>query len=119
MDPNDREAIVDGGIRKGKGTMERMNQQSRKDDRTITDPLGGRIGPEDPGKLEADASNQRGTESSIPAKGEDFPERAGISRKEQDLHERQADPKAAHETFKDAEIDTKVDMDPGEGKPAA
>lgn len=117
MDLNDREAIVDGGIRKGKGTMERMNQQSRKDDRTITDPLAGRIGPEDPGKLEADASNQK--EKPIPVKGEDFPERAGISRKEQDLHERQVDPKAVRESFKDAETDPKADTEPDEGKPAA
>lgn len=117
MDPNDREAIVDGGIRKGKGTMERMNQESREDWRTISDPLAGRVGPEDSGKLEADASNQK--EKTIPAKGEDFPERAGISRKEQDLHERQADPKAVRESFKDAELDPKADIEPGEGKPAA
>lgn len=119
MDPNDREAIVDGGIRKGKGTMERMNQESRKDWRAISDPLAGRIGPEDSEKLEADASNQSGTESSVPAKGEDFPERAGISRKEQDLHERQADPKAVRESFKDTELDPEADREPEEGKPAA
>lgn len=117
MDPNDREAIVDGGIRKGKGTMERMNQESRKDWRTISDPLAGRIGPEDSEKLEADASNQK--EKPIPAKGEDFPERAGISRKEQDLHERQADPNAARESFKDTELDPEADSEPDEGKPAA
>lgn len=119
MDPNDRGAIVDRGIKKGKGTMERMNQQSRKDDRTITDPLVGRVGPEDSGKLEADASDQRRTKPSIPVKGEDFPERAGISRQEQDLHERQADPKAVHESFKDSETDPKADMEPGEDEPAA
>jgi hypothetical protein len=117
LDPNDREAIVDGGIRKGKGTMERMNQESRKDDRTITDPLAGHVGHEDSGKLEANASNQK--EKPIPAKGEDFPERAGISRKEQDLHERQVDQEAVRESFEDAETDPKADMEPGEGKPAA
>jgi hypothetical protein len=67
--------------------------------------------------LKADASNQK--EKTIPAKGEDFPERAGISRQEQDLHERQTDPKAVHESLKDAKLDPKADMEPGEGKPAA
>ena len=50
---------------------------------------------------------------------EDLPERAGISCKEQDAHERQVDPEAVRESEKEAELDPTGEPEPGEGKPAA
>jgi len=53
------------------------------------------------------------------AQGEDVPERAGISRREEKVQQKQVDPEAVKESFKEAELDPTTEREPGEGKPAA
>ena len=53
------------------------------------------------------------------AQGEDVPERAGISRREEKVQKKQVDPEAVKESFKEAELDPTTEREPGEGKPAA
>jgi len=53
------------------------------------------------------------------AQGEDLPERAGIGRREEKVQEKQVDPEAVKESFKEAELDPTTEREPGEGKPAA
>jgi hypothetical protein len=90
----------------------------KRDGGTIADPLTGRVGSNS-GQMSADASDQTGTTPFAKGTGEDLPERAGISHKEQDAHERQVDPNAVRESEKEAELDSTTEAEPGEGKPAA
>jgi hypothetical protein len=53
------------------------------------------------------------------AQGEDPPERAGIRHREEKVREKQVDPEAVKESFKEAELDPTTEREPGEGKPAA
>jgi len=111
-----RQDIVDRGIEKGENEMRPVLQslsEQRRDSSEIADPLVGRVGPNTGG------SGQSGATPSAKGTGEDLPERAGISRKEQEIHERQVDPKAVRESAKEAELDTTSEPEPGEGKPAA
>jgi hypothetical protein len=116
-----RQDIIDRGIEKGENEMRPVLQSlsnQRFDSGEIVDPLMGRIGSNS-GQMSADASDQTGTTPFMKGTGEDLPERAGISRREQEIHERQVDPKAVRESEKEAELDTITEREPGEGKPAA
>jgi hypothetical protein len=110
-----RRDIIDRGIEKGENEMRPVLQSlsdQRPDSGEIVDPLMGRIGPSS-GKTRKNASGQSlGT-------GEDLPERAGISRREQEMHERQVDPKAVRESEKEAELDPAAETEPEEGETAA
>ena len=113
--------IIDRGIEKGENEMRPVLESlsdSKPQQGTIADPLTGRIGSNS-GQMSADASDQIGTTPFAKGTGEDLPERAGISRREQDAHERQVDPEAVRESEKEAELDPKAEREPGEGKPAA
>ena len=118
MEANDmRQDIVDRGIEKAENEMRPVLQSlsDRKwDNETFADPLTGRIDSNS-----AETSNQTAATPFAAKTGEDLPERAGISRKEQDAHERQVDPKAVRESEKEAELDPTSEREPGEGKPAA
>ena len=122
MEANEmRQDIIDRGIEKGENQMRPVLQslsEDRADLSEIADPLVGRIGS-NTGQMSSDGSNQTGTTPFAKGTGEDLPERAGISRKEQEIHERQADPKAVRESEKEAELDTTSEPEPGEGKLAA
>ena|SRR5947209_11167122 len=111
-----RRDIVDRGIQKAEDEMNPVLQPIRE--HVASDPATGRSGSNS-GQMAADASNQTGTTPFNTAKGEDLPERAGISRREQKIHEKQVDPDAVRESFKEAELDTTTEREPGEGKPAA
>ena len=116
-----RQDIVDRGIEKGENEMRPVLQslsEQRTDRGEIADPLAGRVGS-NTGQMSSDASDQTGTTPFAKGTGEDLPERAGISRKEHEMHERQVDPKAVRESEKEAELDTTSEPEPGEGKPAA
>lgn len=114
-----RRDIVDRGIQKGENEMRPVLESlSDSKEGTIADPLAGRIGSNS-GQMSAEASDQIGTTPFAKGTGEDLPERAGVSRKEQDAHERQVDPEAVRESEKEAELDTTTEREPGEGKPAA
>jgi len=116
-----RQDIIDRGIEKGENEMRPVLQslsEQRKDASEIADPLVGRVGS-NTGQMSSEGSDQTGTTPFAKSTGEDLPERAGISRKEQDIHERQVDPKAVRESEKEAELDTTSEPEPGEGKPAA
>jgi hypothetical protein len=69
--------------------------------------------------MSAEASDQTGTTPFSKGTGEDLPECAGVSRKEQNAHGRQVDPEAVRESEKEAELDPTTEREPGEGKPAA
>ena len=122
MDANEmRQDIVDRGIEKGENQMRPVLQslsEQRTDGGEIADPLVGRVGS-NTGQMSSDASDHTGSTPFAKGTGEDLPERAGISRKEQEVHERQVDPKAVRESEKEAELDTTSQPEPGEGKPAA
>lgn len=110
-----RRDIVDRGIEKAENEMKPVLQSlsnQKPDESGITDPLMGHV-EVNSGRRSYGAPNQaRGT-------GEDLPEHAGISRKEQDAHERQVDPKAIRESEKEAELDPVAETEPEEGETAA
>lgn len=113
--------IIDRGIEKGENEMRAVLQSlsdQKPDEDGPTDPLVGHI-EVNSGQRSHNASGQTDASSSARGTGEDLPERAGISRREQDAHERQVDPKAVRESEKEAELDPKAEHEPGEGKPAA
>lgn len=116
-----RRDIVDRGIEKGENQMrpvlESLSDQKR-DAKVIADPLAGRVGSNS-GQMSAETSNQTGTTPFAKGTGEDLPERAGISRREQDTHERQVDPEAVRESEKEAELDPVAETEPEEGETAA
>jgi len=132
-----RQDIVDRGIEKGENEMRPVLQslsEQRMDRSEIADPLVGRVPPQpaqnrrgpgtpgvgsNTGQMSSDASDQTGTTPFAKGTGEDLPERADISRKKQNAHERQVDPEAVRESEKEAELDTTSVPEPGEGKPAA
>jgi hypothetical protein len=122
METNEmKQDIIDRGIEKGENQMRPVLQSlstQKPDQGAIADPLAGRVGSNS-GQMSSDASDQTGTTPFARGTGEDLPERAGISRKEQDAHERQVDPEAVRESEKEAELDTTTEREPGEGKPAA
>jgi hypothetical protein len=111
-----RRDIVDRGIEKARNEMDPVLQPIK--DHVASDPATGRTGSNS-GQMAADTSDQTGTTPVNTPKGEDLPERAGISRQEQKIHERQVNPEAVRESFKDAELDPTTEREPGEGKPAA
>ena len=116
-----KQDIIDRGIEKAENEMRPVLQSlsdHRPDSNEIVDPLMGRIGPRS-GQVAENASDQTNASSSARGTDEDLPERAGISRKEQDAHERQVDPKAVRQSEKEAELDTTSEPEPDEGKPAA
>jgi hypothetical protein len=110
-----RRDIIDRGIEKGENEMRPVLQSlsdQKPDEDGITDPLMGHI-EVNSGQSSHNASGQiRGT-------GEDLPERAGISRREQDAHERQVDPEAVRQSEKEAELDPAAETEPEEGETAA
>src|SRR5947209_5272270 len=94
-----RRDIVDRGIQKAEDEMNPVLQPIRE--HVASDPATGRSGSNS-GQMAADASNQTGT-----------------TRREQKIHEKQVDPDAVRESYKEAELDTTTEREPGEGKPAA
>ncbi|MFL6386065.1 MAG: hypothetical protein ACJ71U_01135 [Terriglobales bacterium] len=118
MDSKIREGIVDRGIERGEWEMRNLSKQlGRK--KSHQEPHVGAVGAHNSGQMAADASDQTGTTPFSKPTGEDLPERAGISRREQHAHERQVDPEAVRESEKEAELDPTTETEPGEGKPAA
>jgi hypothetical protein len=116
-----RQDIVDRGIEKAENEMKPVLESlsgERSDQGAIADPLAGRIGSNS-GQMSSDVSAQTGTTPYAKGTGEDLPERAGISRKEQDAHERQVDPEAVRESEKEAELDPAAETEPEEGEKAA
>ncbi len=111
-----RRDIVDRGIERAEREMNPVLQAIKE--HVASDPAMGRSGSNS-GQMAEDASDQIGTTPFNTATGEDLPERAGISRQEQKVHEKQVDPKAVRESFKEAELDTTTEPEPDEGKPAA
>jgi len=83
------------------------------------EPHLGAVGDHNSGQMAADASDQIGTTPFNCPQGEDLPERAGISRREQDAHERQVDPEAVRESEKEAELDPVAGNKPEDGEKAA
>ena len=118
MDSRIREDIVDRGIEKGEWEMRNLSKQLGHD-RSDQEPHVGAVGEHNSGQMSADASDQTGTTPFVKGIGEDLPERAGISRKEQQTHERQVDPEAVRESEKEAELDTIAESEPEEGEKAA
>ena len=118
MDSRIREDIVDRGIERGEWEMRNLSKQLGHEDFN-QEPHVGRVGEHNSGQMAADASDQTGTTPFNVAQGEDLPERAGISRKEQDAHERQVDPEAVRESEKEAELDPIAENEPEEGEKAA
>jgi hypothetical protein len=116
-----RRDIVDRGIEKAENEMKPVLQplsEQRRDEGMASDPAAGRAGANS-GQMAPDASDQTGTTPFNMAQGEDLPERAGISGREKATRERQVDPEAVKESFKEAELDPTTEQEPGEGKPAA
>jgi hypothetical protein len=118
LDSRIREDIVDRGIEKGEWEMRNLSKQLGHD-RSDQEPHVGRVGEHNSGQMSADASDQTGTTPFAKGTGEDLPERAGISRKEQQIHERQVDPEAVRESEKEAELDPIAENEPEEGEKAA
>ena len=122
MEANEmKQDIIDRGIEKGENEMRPVLQSlsaQRTDAGEIADALTGRVGANS-GQMSSDASDQTGTTPFAKGTGEDLPERAGVSRKEQNAHERQVHPEAVRESEKEAELDTTSEPEPDEGKPAA
>jgi hypothetical protein len=117
-----RHDIVDRGIEKGENEMrpvlQSLSDHHKKDRDVIVDPLAGRVGSNS-GQMSGEASDQTGTTPFQSKTGEDLPERAGVSRREQDAHERQVDPKAVRESEKEAELDPVAETEPEDGETAA
>jgi len=117
-----RRDIVDRGIERAENEMrpvlEPIAEQRREEEGVASDPAAGRAGANS-GQMASDASVQTGTTPFNMAQGEDLPERAGISRREDKAREKQVDPDAVRESEKEAELDTTTEREPGEGKPAA
>ncbi len=122
MEANEmKQDIIDRGIEKAENEMRPVLQglsAQKSDQGAIADPLAGRVGSNS-GQMSPEASDQTGTTPFAKSTGEDLPERAGISRREQDAHQRQVDPEAVRESEKEAELDPTTEREPGEGKPAA
>lgn len=122
MDSRIREDIVDRGIEKGEYEMRNLGKQlhhSEPDQRSTGELQLGAVGAHNSGQMSAEASDQTGTTPFSKPTGEDLPERAGISRKEQNAHERQVDPEAVRESEKEAELDPVVENEPEDGEKAA
>jgi hypothetical protein len=116
-----RQDIVDRGIEKAKNEMRPVLKplaEQQANAGVASDPAAGRAGSNS-GQMAPDASDQTGTTPFNTKQGEDLPERAGISRQENAMRERKVDPEAVKESFKEAELDTTSEREPGEGKPAA
>jgi hypothetical protein len=112
------EGIVDRGIERGEWEMRNLSKQlGRKE--SHQEPHVGAVGAHNSGQMAADASDQTGTTPFSKPTGEDLPERAGISRREQHAHERQVDPEAVRESEKEAELDPVAETEPEEGETAA
>jgi hypothetical protein len=118
LDSRIREDIVDRGIEKGEWEMRNLSKQLGHD-RSDQESHVGAVGEHNSGQMSADASDQTGTTPFAKGTGEDLPERAGISRKEQHAHERQVDPEAVRESEKEAELDPIAETEPEEGETAA
>ncbi|HET9837817.1 MAG TPA: hypothetical protein VFR84_06245 [Candidatus Angelobacter sp.] len=116
-----RQDIIDRGIEKAENEMrpvlESLSAQ-KPDQGAIADPLAGRAGSNS-GQMSSVASDQPGATPYAKETGEDLPERAGVSRREKNAHERQVDSEAVRESEKEAELDTTSEPEPDEGKPAA
>jgi hypothetical protein len=118
LDSRIREDIVDRGIEKGEWEMRNLSKQLGYEN-SHQEPHVGAVGEHNSGQMSADASDQIGTTPFFKGQGEDLPERAGISRKEQQTHERQVDPEAVRESEKEAELDPIAETEPEEGETAA
>ena len=118
MDSRIREDIVDRGIERGEWEMRNLSKQLGHED-SSEEPHVGAVGEHNSGQMAGDASDQIGTTPFTRPQGEDLPERAGVSRKEQDAHERQVDPEAVRESEKEAELDPAAETEPEEGETAA
>jgi hypothetical protein len=118
LDSRIREDIVDRGIERGEWEMRNLSKQLGHEDFN-QEPHVGRVGEHNSGQMAADASDQMGTTPFNLAQGEDLPERAGISRQEQDAHKRQVDPEAVRESEKEAELDPVAENEPEDGEKAA
>ena len=118
MDSRIREGIVDRGIERGEWEMRNLGEQLGHKD-SNEEPHVGAAGEHNSGQMAADASDQIGTTPFNVAQGEDLPERAGISRGEDAARERQVNPEAVRESFKEAELDSAAETDPEEGEEAA
>ena len=118
MDSRILEGIVDRGIEKGEWEMRNLSRQLGHEN-SDQEPHVGRVGEHNSGQMAADASDQIGTTPFNRPQGEDMPERAGISRKEQDAHEREVNPEAVRESEKEAELDPIAENEPEEGEDAA
>lgn len=117
-----RRDIVDRGIERAENEMKPVLKPlgaRQPNEGEASDSPAGRVGAHNSGQMSSDASDQTGTTPVKKPQGEDLPERAGISRREHDLHEKQVDPQAVKESFKEAELDPTTEREPGEGKPAA
>jgi len=94
LDSRIRGAIVDRGIEKGEFEMRDLSKQL--------------------GHIKSEQQSHVGRDE-----GEDLPERAGISRDEETAHERQVNPEAVRESFKEAELDPIAENEPEQGEKAA
>ena len=118
MDRRIREDIVDRGIERGEWEMRNLSKQLGHEN-SDQELHVGHVGEHNSGQMASDASDQIGTTPFMRPQGEDLPERAGISRKEQHTHERQVDPEAVRESEKEAELDPIAETEPEEGEKAA
>ena len=118
MDSRIRESIVDRGIERAQQEMRNLGKQLGHEG-SDQEPHVGAVGAHNSGQMSADVSDQTGTTPFFKGTGEDLPERAGISRKEQHAHERQVDPEAVRESEKEAELDPAAETEPEEGEKAA
>jgi hypothetical protein len=118
LDSRLREDIVNRGIEKGEWEMRNLSKQLGYEN-SNQEPHVGRVGEHNSGQMAADASDQIGTTPFNRPQGEDLPERAGVSRKEQEAHKRQVDPKAVRESEKEAELDPIAETEPEKGETAA
>jgi hypothetical protein len=122
LDSRTLEGIVDRGIERGEWEMRNLSKQLGHDNfeqKHSREPHVGAVGDHNSGQMSADASDQTGTTPFSKGPGEDLPERAGVSRKEQHAHERQVDPEAVRESEKEAELDPIAESEPEEGETAA
>jgi hypothetical protein len=122
LDSRTLEGIVDRGIERGEWEMRNISRQlghENSEQMYSQEPHVGRVGEHNSGQMSAEASDQTGTTPFSKGTGEDLPERAGISRKEQQAHERQVDPEAVRESEKEAELDPAAETEPEEGETAA
>ena len=122
MDSRTLEGIVDRGIKRGEWEMRNLGKQlghENSEQKHSREPHVGAVGAHNSGQMAANASDQTGTTPFAKPTGEDLPERAGISRREQHAHERQVDPEAVRESEKEAELDPIAENEPEEGETAA